>query len=371
MTDFVPALAITGDFFAEVVQPILTTHFPNLKYGAALIGPGSEVLGFDTSMSMDHDWGLRLFLFLREEDESAVAPRIASVLSQELPATFRAFSVSIDTLTTTSSVRGMEMHRDAMNGPVKHHIVPLTVRRFCELQLGCDPTTKTGQLSAAEWLSIPSHALAEAVRGAVYFDSTGEITALRATTLAWYPRDVYRYVLAAGWRRIGDEEHLMPRAGSAGSELGSALIGSRLVRDVMHLCFLMERQYAPYAKWLGTAFGELACAKAGMESKLRRAEEAASWEERQDALGEAYEMLAEMHNGLGLTREMHTKVSYFFDRPWKVIHGEEFVQALVEAIEDDEVKAIAARTLIGSISQWSDNTAMEHVSRKNIQALYR
>jgi hypothetical protein len=46
----------------------------------------------------------------------------------------------------------------------------------------------------------------------------------------------------------------MPRAGFVGDELGSALIGSRLVRDIMNLCFLLEKQYAPYPKWFGTAF---------------------------------------------------------------------------------------------------------------------
>ena len=49
----------------------------------------------------------------------------------------------------------------------------------------------------------------------------------------------------------------MPRAGFVGDELGSSLIAARLVRDVMLLCFLMERQYAPYAKWFGTAFMRL------------------------------------------------------------------------------------------------------------------
>lgn len=364
MSEFVPALQIAGDFFNEVVKPILTESFPALEYGAALIGPGSEVLGLDTPMSMDHDWGLRLFIFLQKDDEGAHATQIASILSHTLPSTFRGCPVAIATLTTTSSVRSMEM-LDAMDGPVKHHVVPLTVQRFCELHLGCMPLEG---LSAAEWLSIPSHALGEVVKGAVYFDSTGEITELRKK-LEWYPRDVYLYMLAAGWQRIGDEEHLMPRAGYVGSELGSSLIGSRLVRDVMSLCFLMERQYAPYAKWFGTSFSKLSCA-AEMEPLLRRVQVAGCYEERQSALGEAYEVLAKMHNALGFTREMQVQVSYFYDRPWKVIHGEEFAQALVAEITDDDVKAIAKRSLVGSVSQWTDNTAMEHVKSKNIQAIY-
>ncbi len=366
MAEFVPGLTIAGDFFAEAVQPILAAHFPALQYGAALLGPGSEVLGFDTPMSTDHDWGLRVFLFLREHDAAALSRRIASVLSHELPSTFRGVPLGIATQTTTSTVRGMELV-DAMDGPVKHHVVPMTVRRFCEAQLGCDATT--GKLSAAQWLSIPSHALGEVVSGAVYVDTTGEITELRRR-LAWYPRDVHLYVLAAGWQRVGDEEHLAPRAGHAGCELGSALIAARLVRDVMHLCFLMERRHAPYAKWLGTAFSRLHCA-AAVEPALRRVQTATSWAARQAALGEAYTLLAEMHNALGLTRPMCTAVSAFHERPWKVIHGDEFARALVEQIEDDEVKAIASRSLIGSVSQWTDNVSMEHVASKNIQGIYQ
>lgn len=305
MPEFVPGIAITGNFFAEAVQPILATHFPDLQYGAALIGPGSEALGFDTPMSMDHDWGLRIFLFLREQDAQVFSRSIASVLSHGLPPIFQGLPVAIATLTTTCSVRSMELV-NAMDGPVKHHVMPMTVREFSKLQLGCDATE---ELSEAQWLSIPSHALGEVVQGAVYLDTTGESTALRRQ-LAWYPRDVYIYVLAAGWQRIGDEEHLMPRAGHVGSELGSALIGSRLLRNIMHLCFLTEKQYAPYAKWLGTAFSRLDCA-AAMEPLLRRAQVATSWETRQAPLGEAYALLARMHNALGLTREMHTEVSGF------------------------------------------------------------
>ena len=57
MTNFISGLELSGLFYFEAVKPILNTHFPSLHHGAARIGPGSEVLGFDTEMSMDHDWG--------------------------------------------------------------------------------------------------------------------------------------------------------------------------------------------------------------------------------------------------------------------------------------------------------------------------
>lgn len=68
MPTFVSGLVLSHRFFHEIVRPLLIEAFPGLRYAAALLGPGSEVLGFDTEMSADHDWGPRLFLFLREEN---------------------------------------------------------------------------------------------------------------------------------------------------------------------------------------------------------------------------------------------------------------------------------------------------------------
>ncbi len=48
MPDFIPGLELSRLFYEEAVKPILDADFPDLRYDAALIGFGSEVLGFDT-----------------------------------------------------------------------------------------------------------------------------------------------------------------------------------------------------------------------------------------------------------------------------------------------------------------------------------
>jgi hypothetical protein len=93
MPIFVPGLELNRRFYEQVVRPLLDVSFPDLPYAAALLGPGSETLGFDTEMSMDHDWGLRLFIFLREEDADQ-GDAIANLLSHQLPHTFSGFPVS-------------------------------------------------------------------------------------------------------------------------------------------------------------------------------------------------------------------------------------------------------------------------------------
>ncbi|GCE07009.1 DUF4037 domain-containing protein [Dictyobacter aurantiacus] len=360
MPPFVPGLELNRRFFQQVVRPLLADAFPELRYAAALIGPGSEVIGCDTEMSVDHDWGPRQFIFLREED-AGQGDGIAELLSQRLPETFAGYAVSFPP-STAFSIQALSR---PLSGPVRHRVMLVTVRSFVRVLLDYDLDQP---LRAADWLTFPSHALGELVKGAVYLDEIGELTALRER-FAWYPHDVWLYLLAAGWQRIGQEEHLMPRAGSVGDELGSSLIASRLVRDIINLCFLQEQQYAPYAKWFGTLFKKLNGAQE-LEPLLWRAQQASHWRERTQTLARAYEILAHRQNALQLCPAQPASASNFHERPFPVIHAECFAQALLEQITDPQVKHIAAQPLIGNLNQWSDNTDMEGVPRQKRRHLY-
>jgi hypothetical protein len=340
MPTFTPGLELSRRFYHEAVRPILEAHFPGLPHAAARIGPGSEVLGFDTPMSTDHDWGPAVSIFLRDED-ARLAPAIDEALIRHLPHMFAGYPVAV--------AAGADAPGDER--PTRHRAVPETLRAFARDHLAHD---LDAPLEAADWLTIPSQKLRELTAGAVHHDGVGELTALRER-LAFYPHDVWLYLLASGWNRIGQEEHLMGRAGYVGDELGSALIGSRLARDVMSLCFLMERQYAPYPKWFGAAFGRLRCA-ADIAPALWQAQRAATWREREAALCDAYERLAAMHNALGITVPVPATVSPFFNRPFQVIWGGQVAEAIRREIADPAVQRIAARRLIGGIDQWSDST---------------
>ena len=68
MSDFMNGLTLSELFYVEAAKPILESHFPEVPYSAALIGWGSEVLGYDDVHSTDHHWGPRFLLFLSESD---------------------------------------------------------------------------------------------------------------------------------------------------------------------------------------------------------------------------------------------------------------------------------------------------------------
>jgi hypothetical protein len=85
---FIPGLTLAERFYHEAVRPVLVAHFPDVRHSAALIGTGSEVLGFDTPISCDHHWGPRALLFLGEADHSRYAESVREALRQRLPHTF-------------------------------------------------------------------------------------------------------------------------------------------------------------------------------------------------------------------------------------------------------------------------------------------
>ncbi len=364
MPDFIPGLELCRRFYLEAVAPILAEEFSGLRYSAALIGSGSEVLGFDTPMSADHHWGPRAMLFLGPGDYDRAREEIRGVMASRLPRRFLGYPTNFTAPDLDD--KGVQLLQDVGEGPINHRVETFTIRGFFLDYLGFDVDSP---LEPADWLTFPAQKLRTIAAGAVYRDDLG-LAAVR-DRLAWYPHDLWLYVMAAGWGRIGQEEHLMGRAGFAGDEIGSALIAARLVRDIMRLCFLMERQYAPYAKWFGTAFAALPGA-AELAPPLSAALAAETWPAREESLAAAYAIIARRHNALGLTEPLPDEPSPFFTRPFLVIRGERFANALLARITDPAVRRIADRSIMGSIDLFSDNTDVlgDPSLRGRIRALY-
>jgi len=131
-------------FYAEVIRPAVVDVLGEDPYAVAMLGDGSDVLGYDDDVSSDHDYG----------------PKVQLVL----PAS-------------------------ADPGPL---LLALT--------------------KLPDWLTAPTQILATLATGPVLHDPAGLLTDRRAA-LRWYPDDIWRYVLAAGWLRIDQEEPFVGRTG--------------------------------------------------------------------------------------------------------------------------------------------------------------
>lgn len=361
MPAFIPGIELSRRFYEEVVRRLIEPELGDEPYAAALLGTGSDVLGFDTERSTDHEWGPRLFIFLQPEQVETLGSTLVERLRWTLPHEFAGYSVHFGGV-KPDGVRSMEL---SATGPVEHKVQVWSVEQFLEWRLGF-ATVET--LTPVDWLVSSEQSLLEVTAGEVFHDGLGTLTNARAA-LAYYPDDIWRYLLAAQWKRISQQEPFVGRTGEVGDKLGSAVIGAGLVRDVMRLAFLVERRYAPYSKWFGTAFARLELAPT-LSPFLDRALQATGWVEREAALGQAYGVLAVAHNRLGITEPLPVETSRFHNRPFQVIHGEQFAEAIRAGIRDVDVLRLPPD--IGSVDQWIDSTDVLSASgrRTKLRALY-
>jgi hypothetical protein len=318
---------LSGAYYRELVGPLLRERFPGMPHAAARLGAGSDVLGLDDAMSRDHDWGLRLSLFVPADAVLAVDAE----LERMLPVSFAGHPTRF-TFSGAAETR--------------HRIDVSTLASFLDAHLGFDPRDGVG---VEDWLSLTGQAVLEVTAGGVFADDTRDLGRVRRL-LRWYPDDLWRYVLACDWARLEQELPLMSRAGDVGDDRGSRVIAARLAHITMHLAFLLERRWAPYAKWFGTMFGGMDCA-GQVGPSIDRALQADDWEDRQAALADALRTLVHVQNDLGLT-SAHEATEQFWDRPY--LHPDpDIAVELLSGIRDSAVAALPLGR--GSAEQLTDN----------------
>jgi len=336
VADFVPGLTLAARFYRDVVAPSVP-----VRHSAALLGAGSEVLGLDTVRSTDHDWGPRCQVFVAPDD---VVPVRASVQAA-LPGAYAGWPVALGSDTRTPRAR---VEVDTWEG-------------WAAGVLGAEP------VEALDWLVLPQQRLLSLTAGVVLADPLGELGALRER-LRWYPDDVWWWLLACQWQRLAQEEPWVQRAAEVGDHLGSRLVAARQVRDVVRLALLVGRAYAPYGKWLGSAFARLPDADA-LGDALSAALHADTVAGREAALGAAYQRVAARFNALAPDLDVDVSLRSFHDRPATVLGAERFAAAALARVADP---VLGGLPLVGAVDQLLDATdALAHPARlKGLRAYY-
>jgi len=342
---FIKGLTLAELFYEEAVYPILASKFPNLPYSAALIGHGSEVLGFDTQRSTDHHWGPRVQIFLSEDEYPRHRSQIKEAMSNELPVRFKGYPANW----SKPDEKGVQVLQETEVGPVNHRVDVLTIRLFVKSLLGINLYQK---IDVIDWLTFPQQELLCLTAGKVFHDDL-DLQLVRSM-FKYFPEEVWIYIIGSQWMKIAQEEAFSGRCAELGDEIGSRIITARLVRELMRLCFILEKVYIPYGKWLGTAFSLLKCS-GQLAPVFLKALSVDSWKERETFLSRAYEAVGNLHNSLGITEYIEAKVTKYYGRPYLVLNAERFAKATWAVLKDDRLKAIGLK--FGSIDQFDGSDA--------------
>ena len=119
----------------------------------------------------------------------------------------------------------------------------------------------------------------------------------------------------------------------------------------------MEKQYMPYNKWSGYAFSRLKSDKK-LGPILLKVLSATSAKKREEALGQAYQIIAKMHNKLKITEPMQTDLTDYNGRPYNVIHAGKVNKMVFEKLSPKFKKL---KHLLGSVDQFTSHARIHHM----------
>lgn len=340
---FIKGMVLSEQLYQREVSGILKQHFKQLTYAAALLGPGSEVLGFDTARSMDHDWGARLMLFLKEEDYR-LKDEIHDLLRSKLRRSILGFPTSFQTW-PENNVKLMKKSQKGKK--INHGIVIYTLKDFFKSYLGINPFKK---IKTTDWLVMSEQKLRTIRSGKIFHDKIG-LQKIQ-DKLHYYPKDVWLYLLASEWTKIAEEEAFIGRCHETADHIGVQIIVARLVESIMRLVFMMKQEYVPYSKWFGTAFSKLTNTKK-LQHHLKQLLTANSLQAKEKSLSKIYHIIGKQHNALKITKKLDSNMRPFHDRPYLVIHADRYADAIMEQIKNKQILNIGGT--IGSTNQITNN----------------
>ncbi|CAF3605514.1 unnamed protein product [Rotaria sp. Silwood1] len=363
---FIHGLDLSERFFFDIAKPLLDEYYPSLQYTACRLGHGSDVLGFDTSQSRDHDWGPKFDLLLENETHIDELELFFNKNLREK--TICGYSTQFKKyIEEDGQITLINVSNDQEN--TCHGIRIMTMKQFFIEYLNW--TIHNGEPTFEDWLTFPSQHLLTIVRGRVFYHTDNMNIETIRSQLVYYSKDISLYLIGCCWQRIGQEEHLMSRAGQVNDELGSSLIANRLIRDIMRLVFLLEKQYYPYAKWFGTAFRKLTTYGYDLEPILRQVQLANTWQEREHHLSIVSQQLAYItKEKLFNTNKTSiiTEISQFHNRPFQVINGGSIADVIFVQIENDHIRQLPK---IGSTDLFIDSTdAMNPELRLKLKKIF-
>jgi len=243
-------LELSRRYYSEVFLPECRRRCPSAEghFAAGLVGEGSECFGYDDDLSQDHGFGLRLCIWLTQEDYTRCGPAL-NALWHSLPEPFQGYT---------------RPEADPNEG--KRHGV-FTVEGFYERILGI-PDAPT---DPCRWLAIPEPCLAAATNGEVFSDAPGRFTAVRKSFLDYFPGDIARYYMAQHAAIAAQTgQYNLLRAHRRGETLAAGNCKARFTLSAMALVFLLNKTYRPFYKWAPRAMRSLPVLGGEVHDKLLR-----------------------------------------------------------------------------------------------------
>lgn len=269
-------LSLCEDYFYQYGLPMLKEKFPEYvdQIAAGLVGQGSDCMGFDDETSRDHDWGPGFCIWVSAKLYEKAGEALSAAY-EELPKEYRGykrrrtkradkregvFSIpqfyesllmgnQTDSGTQTDPGNQTDSGRENILQVTSQQCIPQQCIPLKCIPLKCIPL---------KWMEIPQENLFAATDGKVFFDPSGNFTAIRNALKEYYPAEVYRRKLAGNLIRMAQTgQYNYCRMKRRGDMVTAGFYLNDFMKLTLQTLFLLNHQYAPYEKWLYRAAAQL------------------------------------------------------------------------------------------------------------------
>ena len=204
-----------GRELAHQVAQDIELNLPDLApyMCLALVGTGSECLGFDDAISEDHDFTKRCQLFLPAD------------------------------IYETNKERLQSYFKNYAYGTVQVECISEFYQRYT--------LYPEGPQCEKEFRRVPQDLLCTATNGEVFLDNFGSFTHIRQRLLAYYPEDIRLRKIAYELNQLAQSgQYNLPRMLQRDDTIAASLALHQFVHHYMLLVHLFNKSYAPFYKWL-------------------------------------------------------------------------------------------------------------------------
>ena len=232
----IKGLELSKRYYEQYGKPMIHEKFCEYedRIAVGLVGEGSECFGFDDVISHDHDFGPGFCMWLAKDDFKKIGKKLQKEYDK-LPKEFMGYT-RLETINAGKRVGVFD------------------VGKFCKRFIGLKRAPK----SEEEWLGIDEAGLAHLTNGEVFVDSLGGFTFIRNKLKDYYPDRVYRKKIAQTAALMSQTgQYNYPRMMQRGDALTAGIYLSDFIRNTMKMMYLLNRQYAPYLKWMRKGLEDL------------------------------------------------------------------------------------------------------------------
>jgi len=276
-------LVISQEFIRSILLPLLKAELQEDydRIAVAVVGTGSDVLGLDDEISRDHHWGPRANVMFPRAETSQLQPKIENALGN-VPAKFGQYEVQVD-------------------------IGNLTGVCCCDIESFFNRFLGTDRLPSQEldWLGFCEVDLFHVTAGTIVYDGLGQLTQ-QCDAFARYPDNVWKKRIADWCMYVTgrDAPYNLHRVSKRQDDLTCTIYFGLCVKRLMELCFTLNRQYAPYTKWLNRMFRELPKYADQLAPLIDSAIAQPTWEKKVRILVDANYVIADALADLGLCTKL-------------------------------------------------------------------